>query len=84
MRTLTGGTVTERGYTRLVNGNLLKELRERALLTQDELAAASGVSRATIIRYEQGRGRHPSPLRVRKLAHTLGADIHDLVTLTFD
>jgi DNA-binding XRE family transcriptional regulator len=46
----------------------IKELRERRGLTQMELAKLSGVSRATIARYEAGENRHPHPATVKRLA----------------
>jgi transcriptional regulator with XRE-family HTH domain len=48
----------------------LKEHRERALLTQAELAAKSGVSEVTINRIENGR-HDPRFSTVRKLAQAL-------------
>lgn len=72
------------GFTRRVKGELVRHLRESAVLTQKELADKAGVSRATIINYERGDDRPPSPLCVRRIAVALGADPRDLVTITFD
>jgi len=53
----------------------LKELRERARLTQPQLADKVGVSPSTIFRWEKG-GNVPHPERLKKLdrifSHLLG------------
>jgi transcriptional regulator with XRE-family HTH domain len=49
----------------------IKELRERRGLTQMELAKLSGVSRATIARYEAEEDRRPHPATVKRLAKVL-------------
>jgi transcriptional regulator with XRE-family HTH domain len=56
----------------------LKELRERRGLTQTELAKLSGVSRATIARYEAGEQHRPHSKTVRKLARALKARPEEL------
>jgi tetratricopeptide (TPR) repeat protein/transcriptional regulator with XRE-family HTH domain len=53
-------------------GGLLRTLRERALLTQEDLAARSGVSVGTIAGLETGRTRRPRTGSVRLLADALG------------
>jgi len=56
----------------------LKTLREARGLTQEELAAKVGVSRAYLARLEMGR--HDPPLsRLRKLARALRVKIAQLV-----
>ena len=56
----------------------LKRCRERALLTQAELAERSGVAEVTINRLE--RGRHEARFStVRKLAAALGVEPDELV-----
>lgn len=55
----------------------LRELRERASLSQMELAERSGVSRATIADLERDK-RTPHPRTRRKLAEALGVDPHEL------
>lgn len=55
----------------------LKELRERAALSQMDLAARSGVSRATIADLEAGK-RPARPSTRRKLAEALGIEPHEL------
>ena len=49
----------------------LRELRQRALLTQEELAHRSGVSVATIASLENGRTRRPRQGSLRLLADAL-------------
>ena len=49
----------------------LREIRERRILTQQELAELAGVSRGTIIRLEAGADA-PYPSTIRKLAAALG------------
>ncbi len=56
----------------------LKRARERASLTQEELAKRSGVGRATIAGLEAG-SRRARPGTVEKLAGAIGADPGDLV-----
>ena len=56
----------------------LRELRELRALSQDELAEAAGVGRATISRLERREtGAHGRTLR--KLAKALGVDVSELV-----
>lgn len=50
----------------------IAERRKRQQLTQEELAAAVGVTRQTIIALEQGR-YNPSLLLAWRLARVLGA-----------
>jgi DNA-binding XRE family transcriptional regulator len=64
--------------TAMVDTPRLKELRERAVLTQAELAQLSGVSRVTIARAEVGLVS-PHPSTVRKLAKVLGVRAQDLL-----
>ena len=53
-------------------GALLRSLRERALVSQEELAARAGVSVRTIGNLEQGRIAQPRGESVRLLADALG------------
>ena len=59
----------------------LKDLRQRQLMTQRELAQASGVGIATITRIEAGRVK-PSLRTIRSLARALGMppeEVRDIV-----
>jgi transcriptional regulator with XRE-family HTH domain len=56
----------------------LRELRQRAFLTQVELGEKAGISEATINRLEQGK--HDARIStVRKLAEVLGVSPSELV-----
>ncbi len=50
--------------------NGLKSLREQRLITQEELAAASGLAVATVSRLERGKAK-PSLKTIRRLAKAL-------------
>lgn len=60
--------------------NLLRELREREELTQEDLAARVGVSRQTIISLERGK-YNPSLLLAYKLARVFGLRIEEVFLL---
>lgn len=60
--------------------NKLRELRKLRVLTQQELAAKSGVSKTTIMKSEAGAIR-PHPSTIRKLAAALDVEPSELVTL---
>ena len=51
----------------------LRALRERKVLTQQELARKAGITRATLSRLEGG-AENPYPSTIRKLAHALGVE----------
>ena len=55
----------------------LREERKRSRLTQEELAAVSGVNRVTIARIETGATR-AKPETARKLARALKVDPTEL------
>jgi len=55
----------------------LRALRDRASLSQEELAERAGVSRATIADLERGN-RKPQPKTRRKLAEALGVEPYEL------
>src|SRR5215204_3557407 len=66
---------TEEGYVRkLVN---LREIRERAALSQAELAKEAGISKNALGQLERG-DFNPRPVTVRKLAEALGVQPSDL------
>ncbi|MET0426555.1 MAG: tetratricopeptide repeat protein [Actinoplanes sp.] len=62
-------------------GSLLRQYRQRALLTQEELAARTGISTRTIRRLEADQLRRPRSATVRALADQLGLDPAEQATL---
>ena len=63
-----------------VNVEKLRTLRRLRAMSQEELAEASGVGRATISRIERGEtGAHGRTLR--KLAAALGVGVEELVAV---
>jgi transcriptional regulator with XRE-family HTH domain len=61
-----------------VNVERLKELRKLRALSQQELAEAAGIGRATLSRIERGEtGAHGRTLR--RLAEALRVDVAELV-----
>jgi transcriptional regulator with XRE-family HTH domain len=56
----------------------LRELRDKASLSQEELAELAGVSRTTIAELELGK-RAPHPKTRRKLAEALGVEPAELM-----
>jgi transcriptional regulator with XRE-family HTH domain len=56
---------------------LLRHQRERQSLSQEELAKAAGVSRATVTRLEKGYAAFPAT--ARKVAQALGVRPADLM-----
>jgi transcriptional regulator with XRE-family HTH domain len=61
-------------------GDRLRDLRKRALLTQQELADKSGVGVTTIIRIERNQVE-PHGSTIRKLAEALEVEPHELVRM---
>ena len=55
-------------------GELLRELRLAATLTQEELAEAAGLSQRGISDLERGARRSPHPATLRRIAAALGLD----------
>jgi transcriptional regulator with XRE-family HTH domain len=55
----------------------LKDLRERRLITQEELASASGLTVATVSRLERGKAK-PTLKTIRRLAKALEVNPQDL------
>lgn len=55
----------------------LRQHRERAALSQQELAKAAGVSRVTVVRVENGEDTYPAT--ARKLASALNVMPSDLM-----
>jgi DNA-binding XRE family transcriptional regulator len=56
----------------------LREVRQKAALTQLELAERAGVARTTVMRLEAG-WKNPNPHTVRKLARVLRVKPVDLM-----
>ena len=62
-----------------ISGEKLKEVRDRRLLSQRELAKKAGLSPTTILKLEDARVKEPHPRTIRKLAEALGVDPAELV-----
>lgn len=60
----------------------LRELRERADMTQDQLAAASGVSQSAVSQIERGTRPNVTLEVVEKLANALGVPAAELIVHT--
>ena len=56
----------------------LREVRERLLLSQEELALRSGVSRSTVSRLERGL-QEPTYATLKRLASALGVSSRTLL-----
>ncbi|MFG1611359.1 helix-turn-helix domain-containing protein [Nonomuraea wenchangensis] len=65
-----------------VLGALLRAWRERALVTQEELAARAGLNVRTVRRLEAGAMSRPRATSLRLLADALGLEAAELATLT--
>ena len=61
-----------------MNGKI-KRLREQRALSLTDLAQATGLSRVTINRIENGKQR-PMPRTTRKLADALGVKVEELTS----
>lgn len=59
-------------------GYRVKEIRESRGMTQEALAAESGVSRATISALEKGTERNTTSKTLSKLAKALGVSLEEL------
>lgn len=57
---------------------LIKTMRKRRLMTADQLAIKSGVSRVSITRYENGQ-REPKVREAVRIAKALGCTVEQLV-----
>jgi transcriptional regulator with XRE-family HTH domain len=62
-----------------ISGEKLREVRDRRLLSQRELAEKAGLSPTTILKLEAERVAEPHPRTVRKLAQALEVDPAELV-----
>ena len=56
----------------------VKELREKKRMTQDELAAKSGVSRSLICMLESGERTTTTTSTIEKLADALGVSVKSI------
>ncbi|MEW1836389.1 tetratricopeptide repeat protein [Nonomuraea angiospora] len=63
-------------------GELLRGWRERALLTQEQVAARAGLNVRTVRRLEADELRRPRSASVRSLAEALGLDAAEVSVLT--
>lgn len=59
-------------------GYRVREVREEKRMTQEELAAASGVSRGTIVAIESGQVRDVLLSTLLKLADAMKVSVSDL------
>ena len=62
-----------------VNGQKLRALRNRAVLSQQDLARQAGVDQRTIGALERGDYPDARPSTIRKLAEALGVAPHELL-----
>ncbi len=58
--------------------NNIKELRNKLDWNQAKLASVAGISGAALSKIEQGEQRVPTIVVLKKLAHALKVEIHDL------
>ena len=58
----------------------IRELRQRKLLSQRELAEKAGVSETTIVKLEMGATK-PQPRTLRKIAEALGIETEQMADL---
>lgn len=56
----------------------VRELREKAGLSQEELSEKSGVSRTIISGLESGKIKNSTAITLKKIADALGVQIADL------
>lgn len=71
---ITGGNVTPRRLK-----TVLKQLREAADITQDELARKAGVGQPYIALLEAGKKQNPSLAVLKRLARALGVPVTELL-----
>lgn len=58
----------------------VRELRQRRMLTQAELAEEAGITESTINRIEQGHAQAPRISTIRKIAKVLDVPAEDLIS----
>jgi transcriptional regulator with XRE-family HTH domain len=62
-------------------GTHLKRIRESRGMTVNQLAMYSGISSASVSRYESGERNAPKPENIKKLAEALKYPYEELMTL---
>lgn len=62
----------------------LRDMRTQSGLTQDELAAKSGLSQTQISKLESGEIRNPGMRTLRKLADALGVSLGAVISAVLD
>jgi transcriptional regulator with XRE-family HTH domain len=62
-----------------IDGEKLRELREKRFLSHRELAQRAGVSPTTVLNLEANEEISPQRRTIRKLARALGVNPHDLL-----
>lgn len=58
---------------------IIRQAREAAGMTQEQLAAVVGVTQGAIAQWENG-ATHPSYLKLKPLAHALRITLDDLIS----
>jgi transcriptional regulator with XRE-family HTH domain len=62
-------------------GRLIKSIRLRKRLSQDDLARKSKVSRTTISRFESGKHVNIGVAHLEAIAHALGMSLNTCITI---
>ena len=60
-------------------GDTIRRLREKAGLTQEDLARRAAISQPYLSQLESGRVKHPAVQIVQRLAKVLGVKIEDVL-----
>ena len=60
-------------------GERIKQLRKARGMSAEDLAEATGISPATIYRYENGSTGEPKSSMLRKIANTLNVDVWQII-----
>lgn len=60
-------------------GERIKQLRKARGLSAEDLAEATGISPATIYRYENGSTEEPKSSMLRKIADALSVDVYQII-----
>ena len=63
-------------------GYRVREVREQVGMTQEELSAKSGVSRATICALEKNQERNTTSKTLQRIAEALGVSVDQLFFAT--